>query len=227
MGAYVTAENIVRKTAEWREEIAAYNRRDLRPDAERSALLVIDMQNHFGDPDGAAFMEAVPAVLPNIGRLVGVYRERGLPVIFTAHVHEDERRDGGNMSLWWGDLIMKGTRDARIMRDLEPRESEKVVTKSRYSAFYNTELETNLRCLGVRDVVITGVMTNLCCESTARDAFFRDYRVFFVMDATAAVTEEFHVSTLRNLAYGFACITETTTILEELSRTRAHACSSR
>ncbi len=219
MRAYVTSSNIVQKTAEWRKEISPYNRHDLVLDAGRSALLVIDMQNYFGDPEGGAFMDAVPAVLPNIRDLVRAYRDAGLPVVYTAHVHEDLRSDGGNMSRWWGDLIMEGTRDALIMRDLEPGEGEKVIRKNRYSAFYNTELETNLRCLDVRDVVITGVMTNLCCESTARDAFFRDYRVFFVMDGTASVTEEFHLSTLRNLAYGFACVTETASILETLSRT--------
>jgi isochorismate hydrolase len=64
------------------------------------------------------------------------------------------------------------------------------------------------------------VMTNLCCESTARDAYFRDYRVFFVMDGTGTVDEELHLATLKNLAFGFAYITDTEQILRSVSRER-------
>lgn len=75
-----------------------------------------------------------------------------------------------------------------------------------------------LRCLGVSDVIITGVMTNLCCESTARDAYFRDYRVFFVMDGTGTVDEELHLATLKNLAFGFAYVTDTEQISRSVTR---------
>jgi nicotinamidase-related amidase len=108
---------------------------------------------------------------------------------------------------------MEGTPASEIHPDVAPLPGEKVVSKSRYSAFYNTDLETVLRSLDIRDLVISGVMTNLCCESTARDAFYRDYRVHFLLDATGAANEEFHISTLTNLAYGFAYIVETDQIL--------------
>jgi isochorismate hydrolase len=68
----------------------------------------------------------------------------------------------------------------------------------------------------VEDLILTGVMTNMCCESTARDAYFRDYRVFFPADATAATTEEMHRASLINLAYGFASITTTEKLLDQL-----------
>ncbi|MGM0401833.1 MAG: isochorismatase family protein, partial [Chloroflexota bacterium] len=99
---------------------------------------------------------------------------------------------------------------------------EKVVDKHRYSAFYGTDLQTVLRCLEVEDVVIAGVMTNLCCESTARDAYYRDYRVFFPADATGTVTERMHLASLLNLAFGFAYVTLTSKILEGMERDHSH-----
>jgi len=92
------------------------------------------------------------------------------------------------------------------------------VFKHRYSAFYNTDLETILRCLKVEDVVITGIMTNMCCESTARGAYYRDYRVFFPADGTGSVIEEMHVASLLNLAFGFASVTTCESLLEQVER---------
>ena len=73
--------------------------------------------------------------------------------------------------------------------------------------FYGTDLEIVLRVLRVEDLAICGVLTNLCCESTARDAFFRDFRVFFHADATGTDSEEMHLASLLNLGYGFAYVT--------------------
>jgi nicotinamidase-related amidase len=69
----------------------------------------------------------------------------------------------------------------------------------------------------VEDLVITGIMTNMCCESTARDAYFRDYRVFFLADATGSISEEMQLASLLNLAFGFAWVTSVNTILEQLA----------
>jgi isochorismate hydrolase len=110
-------------------------------------------------------------------------------------------------------MIIDGTPESEIHDDLRPQKNEKVVHKNRYSAFYNTDLETVLRVLKIEDLVVSGVMTNLCCESTARDAYFRDFRVFFTADGTAAMTEEMHLASLLNLAYGFARITVTRELL--------------
>lgn len=76
--------------------------------------------------------------------------------------------------------------------------------KHTYSGFYNTDLERHLKETGKTEVIITGVMTNLCCETTAREAFIRGFRVFFSSDATATINEDLHVSSLKSLAYGFA-----------------------
>ena len=72
---------------------------------------------------------------------------------------------------------------------------------------YNTDLETVLRVLRIEDLVVSGIMTNMCCESTATDAYYRDYRIFFLADGTGIVNEEMHVASLLNIAYGFGYVT--------------------
>ena len=80
------------------------------------------------------------------------------------------------------------------------------IPKNTYSAFHGTDLENKLRDLNITDLIIGGVMTNLCCETSARDAFVRDFRVFFLADGTSTISEDFHLSTLKNLGYGFATL---------------------
>ena len=113
-------------------------------------------------------------------------------------------------------MCVDGTPESEIHEDIAPHPGEKVIKKHRYSAFYNTDLETILCCRGIEDIVIVGVMTNMCCESTARDAFYRDYRIFFLADGTGGINEEMHVASLLNLAYGFADITSVENIIEQL-----------
>lgn len=215
---YVTSSNLKSKAAEWKKQITCYNLHRMKVDLKRSCLMVVDMQNFFLNPQGPTFTPGGLAILPNVARLINAFRKRGLPVIYTAHMHKSKGLDGGILGWWWEGMIIEGTKDAEIHPDLAPLPQEKVIRKHRYSAFYNTDLEIVLRCLQIGDLVITGVMTNLCCESTARDAYFRDYRVFFPMDATGTVDEELHLATLKNLAFGFAYITDTEELLRAVSR---------
>lgn len=85
---------------------------------------------------------------------------------------------------------------------------DEVVEKNTYSAFGNTRLQEMLEGMGVKEVIVTGVMTNLCCETTAREAFVRGFRVFFSADATGTADEELHEATLKNMAYGFAYLVD-------------------
>ena len=217
---HVSPSDLKARTETWKREIALYNIRRARPSLRSSCLLVVDMQNYFLDSKGPAFLPGGLAVLPNVSKLIKSFRKRKLPVIYTAHVHRSKELDGGIMGWWWDGMIMEDTWEAEIHPEIAPLPGEKTIYKHRYSAFYNTDLETVLRCLKVTDLVITGVMTNLCCESTARDAYFRDYRVFFPMDGTGAVNEELHLATLKNLAYGFAFVTTTDEILRGLLKER-------
>ena len=206
MTPYVTAETLPFKTAAWLDTVAAHNRPDLRLEKSGAALLVIDMQIFFLDPASPSFTCGGLAILPNIRDLVDSFRSAGRPVIYTRHAHHPEGLDAGIMGWWWKGMCREGTPESEIVPELAPRAGEKVVVKRRYSAFYNTDLETVLRCQGVRDLVISGIMTNMCCETTARDAYMRDHRVFFLADGTGSITEEMHVASLVNLAFGFAVI---------------------
>ena len=213
---YVISSNIGAKAEEWKREIAAYNVHRMKPDFKRSCLLVVDMQNFFLDPQSPTFTPGGLAILPNIAKLIKSFRMKKLPVIYTTYMHKSKEMDGGILSWWWEGMIIENTREAEIHPDLTPLSEEKVIRKHRYSAFYNTDLEIVLRCLGITDLIISGVMTNLCCESTARDAFFRDLRVFFLLDATGTVNEELHLATLKNLAFGFAYVIDSKDILKGL-----------
>ncbi|MBN2543513.1 isochorismatase family protein [bacterium] len=218
MGAYVTGENLQDKTGQWLEIIARFNVHKMELNPHRSALLVIDMQNYFIEPSGHLYLQGGNTIVPNIKQLIERFRDSGIPVIYTRHGHHPDRLDVGFMGWWWGDMIREGSPESEIFKEITPLPGEKVIHKHRYSAFYNTDLETILRCGKVEDLVITGVMTNLCCETTARAAYMRDYRVFFLADATAAATEEMHIASLTNLGFGFAYITTTADILDMMNK---------
>ena len=216
MNAYVTTENLQQKTHAWLERVAPFNNHNLQLNAERSALLVVDMQRFFLDPDSPTYTCGGPAVLPSVKRLIHSFRNASRPVIYTKHVHHPDFIDAGIMRWWWEGACIEGSPESEIPDEIAPLANEKVVLKHRYSAFYNTDLETILRCLNIEDLVIIGIMTNMCCESTARDAYFRDYRVFFPADATGTINEEMHVASLLNLAFGFAHIATTEELLSQL-----------
>lgn len=221
MSPYVTKRSLARQTKAWLRAIAPYNTHWMKLNPDKAALLVIDMQNDFLKPDALLFTDGGVAIIDNLKQLVRRCRRRAIPIVFTAHVHKNPRVDGGMTAKWWPDLmkrraLVQGRKGAAIVKELAPRSEELLICKHRYSAFYNTNLEIILRGLSVEDLVITGVMTNICCESTARDAFFRDFRVFFLADATGSSTEDLHVGALRNIAYAFAYVTTTGDILKSL-----------
>lgn len=216
---YVTESNLKAKASLWKQEIKPYNLHKMKPRFSTSCLMVIDMQNFFLDPQSPTFTPGGLAVLPNVTKLIKAFRKKRLPVIYTAHVHKSKEMDGGILGWWWEGMVIENTKDAEIHPRIAPLPQEKVICKHRYSAFYNTDLEITLRCLNITDLIITGIMTNLCCESTVRDAYFRDYRVFFLLDATGTVNEDLHLATLKNLAFGFAYVTDTEEILRELDKT--------
>jgi nicotinamidase-related amidase len=181
---------------------------DLDPD--RAALLVVDAQRYFLDPRSRGCMPWAPQVVGRIQELQARFRGRGRPVVFTRHAHEPDGSDGGNLAWWWHGLLRDGEPDAELVPEVAPRPGELVVRKRTYSAFLGTGLDEALRGSGVTDLVIAGVMTNLCCETSAREAFCRGFRVKFVADATSTEDEAMQLATLRNLAFGFAdvCLAE-------------------
>jgi isochorismate hydrolase len=177
-------------------ELEHYRERKARIDLNHAGLLVIDIQNYF--------RRIIQPVLGNILRVIETCRQGNVPIIFTQHGHTDPASDGGVLEDWWGELIIDGTEDWRFLPEIKIEPHNTVLPKKRYSAFFETDLEKILRSKGIEDLIISGVMTNLCCETTARDAFMRDYRVFFLIDGTATGRSELHLATLKNLGFGFA-----------------------
>lgn len=215
MQPYVTTESLGEKTQLWLEKIAPVNQHEMRLKRDKAALLVIDMQQFFLDPDSPTFTCGGLAILPTVKRLLTAFREEGRPVIYTRHVHHPGRIDAGIMEWWWEGMCIEGTPESEVNPEIAPLPSEKVILKHRYSAFYNTDLETILRCLKIEDLVVSGIMTNLCCESTVRDAYYRDYRVFFLADGTGTINEEMHLASLLNLSFGFAHVTTAHDIINQ------------
>lgn len=189
-------------------ELATYRERKATIHIEHTALLAIDLQIYF--------YRFIQPVLKNIQRVVQSCREKAIPIIFTQHGHTDVTLDGGALREWWGQVILYGTKDWRFIPEVDIDSGDTIIQKKRYSAFYETELEKILREKGIQDLIITGVMTNLCCETTARDAFMRDFRVFFLIDGTATGKEDHHLATLKNLGYGFAYLLTCDELIEDL-----------
>ncbi len=195
------------RTKDYAREVAPYLSRHrseshkLAP--ERSALFVIDMQRLFLDRSSRSFLPDSDGIVENVLGLIEAYRERALPIVFTRHAL-GRSESAGAMGRWWPDVTRDGDAASEIDPRFVPRSDEMVIRKSRYSAFVGTDLERQLRERDVTSLVITGVMTHLCCDSTARDAFMRDFDVFLVVDGTASKTEDLHVSSMKALSDGFA-----------------------
>jgi nicotinamidase-related amidase len=217
MQPYVTTEQISAKTAFWLDKVKPFNNNRMILNKDKAALMVVDVQNFFLDPNSPTFTCGGLAILPNLKKLITAFRKAGRPVIYTKHVHHPDKIDAGIMGWWWKGMCIEGTPESEVHPEISPEPGEKVILKHRYSAFYNTDLETILRCLKIEDIVITGIMTNMCCESTARDAYYRDYRVFFPADSTGSINEEMHLASLLNLSFGFAYITTAEEVLGQIS----------
>jgi nicotinamidase-related amidase len=157
---------------------------------QKTAMIVVDMQNDFVSVGAAMETPAARAVVPKIAEALNICRGAQIKVIYTAHVH---RRDGCDMGLF-DDMhppiadrvaLVDGTPGVEIYSQLAPTVGEHVIKKHRYSGFFGTDLDIILREWGVDTVIISGTTTENCCFATARDAMFRNYRVVFLSDATA------------------------------------------
>ena len=190
------------------KELTPYRERKAAINPNRTALLVIDMQNYF--------RRIIQPVLGNILKVIQSSRQGNVPIIFTQHGHTHPASDGGILEKWWGQIIIDGTEDWKFLLEIEIEPKDMILPKKRYSAFFETDLEKMLRSRGIQDLIISGVMTNLCCETTARDAFVRDYRVFFLIDGTATGRSELHLATLKNLGFGFAYLLTCDELVEML-----------
>ena len=215
--SYVSAKNLERKAKKWIMDASAYAPKGKRPEfcPENAALLVLDMQHFFLDLDSHAFLPAGRAILPNVALTAKEFQAKKLPVIFTKHALK-KGEDPGAMGRWWKDVLQECDPRSEIVKALQAKAGKNILRKSQYDAFQDTNLEKILRSAGVRQVVISGVMTSLCCETTARSAFVRGFDVFFLADGTATTNEILHISALRTLAQGFAQVVSCREIISKL-----------
>ncbi len=197
----------------WMEAIEPLQAVRFDLDWDHAVLLVMDMQHVF--LEGSSKVGDAEAVIARTQDLVSEFRKRGRPVIYTRHLHKDDGSDGGNLMWWWGSIIRESSENGQLHPSMAPEEGDLVLRKNTYDAFNGTELAERLQEMGVTDLVICGVMTNLCCETTARAAFTRDLRVKFVADGTSTAADSMQIATLINLSYGFAEVVLAEDLLSE------------
>lgn len=178
---------------------------------QEAALLILDMQEYFLEESSHAYVPSGKTIIPGLNRVIGYFREFNRPVIFTQHINSEA--NAGKMASWWSELIRPEHSQANIHPDLDFRENE-ILVKSQYDAFFRSDLKHVLTESSSRQLVICGVMSHLCCETTARSAFVQGFDVFFPIDGSASYNSEFHQATLQNLGHGFAVLTKLSRLLE-------------
>ncbi|MBI4368782.1 MAG: isochorismatase family protein [Elusimicrobia bacterium] len=209
---YVNHENLREKTVSWLSKIHQ-SRRHVKLCRDRTwGLLIVDMQNFFLDPRSPAFLPASRTIMPNVWRLAENFKKSARPIFWAAHTHSGEAR---LMSAWWRHQAPSSSYWSQIAKPLEASPGQ-IFEKYSYGALSSPDLTRAIKAAGVDALVIAGVMTNLCVESTARQAFDSNIATIIAADAAAAMTEKFHLAGLQNLALGFSLIEDTLTIIKRL-----------
>lgn len=198
-------------------------------DASRAALLVVDMQHAFVEPGRPSAVPAALAIVPNINRLAAAFRDAAGAVAwvyttFSADALNDwSAFFGGVYSVDFSRSVIEhlsaGAPGHALWRGLDVRPQDQRLSKDRFSAFLpgHCELEARLRERGIDTVVITGTLTNVCCESTARDAVMRNFSVVMVADGNAALSDADHNASMNALAQTFGDVMTTAQVLERLT----------
>ena len=199
-----------------------------RLDAARTALLVIDMQTAFCAPGAPAEVPLARAIVPAINELSAALRALGIPVIWVLHANTS--RDGrSDWDLFFNHVVGDGVRERTlaalapgqqtIWHELQVGAEDYTVIKNRYSALIagSSQLERLLRSLGIDTVLIAGTKTNVCCESTARDAMMLDFKTVMVSDCCAALSDEEHRAALENIFQQFGDVLTAAETLKKLA----------
>lgn len=183
-------------------------------DSERSALVVIDMQNTFCEPGSPSEVQSSREIVPSINALSARLRDMGVPIIWMLHAntHAHGRSD---WDLFFNHVVADEVRQRTIdslapgrqavWKDLHTRSTDITLIKNRYSALVpgSSTLERVLRNLNIDTLMIAGTKTNICCEATARDAMMLDFKVVMLSDCCAALLDDEHRSTLENIIQQF------------------------
>ena len=202
-------------------------------DPARTALIVVDLQNGFMAPGQPAEIAPAREIVPNVNRLAAATRAAGGTVVWIQNTITPESEKSWSIYLGnfanedWGLRMRRaftpGDFGHALYPSLEVRPSDLTVRKTRFSAFVPgaSELDSILRGRGINTLIVVGTATNVCCESTARDAMMLNYKVFFVSDANACRTDEEHNATLAILLMMFADVRSTDEMVNLLQRSAA------
>ncbi|WP_019007467.1 cysteine hydrolase family protein [Cohnella laeviribosi] len=198
----------------------------------KTAVIVVDVQNDYCHPEGALAgagndVSAIKEMMPNLHRLLESARGHSIPVIFVQTFHEaatDSEAWASRFQNGSNQICRTGTWGADFF-EVVPLPGDIIVNKHRYSAFINTRLDSVLRTLKVETLVITGVSTNVCVESTARDGFMLDYRIVLLKDACASYSRLAHEMTLENIDTYFGTVVETQDVIAFWQEQEANAAS--
>lgn len=199
----------------------------------RTALIVVDLQNFFLQPGSPLEIPEARVIIPNVNALSQAVRSAGGLVVFLQHTFDDagprpmpawQYKDPSVRQVLAKGLAA-GSEGHALFPTLERHEGDVRVNKYRPSAFVpgSSDLHDHLQARKIDTLIIVGCVTNVCCESTARDAQMMDYRVLFVADATAAANDDVHNASLLTLQYYFADVVSTRTVLERIQRSNAQS----
>ena len=190
-------------------------------DPKTAALVVVDMQNDFCHSEGALAQNRqspvlIQAMAPRLRTLIASARQAGIAIVHVRTHHSPwtnssawTRRKLGAVSRCfpnsWGADWYEGF-DPILGDEWSPETHEYVVTKHRYSGFWDTDMDLILRSHGIQSLIMTGEATNVCVETTARDGYMRDYSIVFVADGTATYNQAVHDATLHNMSTHFGTV---------------------
>ncbi len=174
----------------------------IRLPADRTAVIVVDMQNDFVKPQGKLYVPSAEQTVPKIRLLLDNARKHRVMVVYTKDTHYP----GDPEHSIWGQHVVKGSWGWEIVDELKPVANEIVIEKTRYDGFYGTPLDDILRVYGIEYVVITGTVANICVLHTAASAALRWYKVVVPIDAISAINEFDYYVALRQLDFLYRAI---------------------
>ena len=166
----------------------------------KTAVVVIDMINDF--VTGIFKNKRAEKIIPNVRQLVNFARENKIPVVYVNDAHMPDVDVEFDV---WPKHAVAGTLGAQVIDELKPKMSDFVLHKRRYSAFQGTDLDQLLRELKVDTLILTGVVTDICIQHTAADAFFRGYRIIVPVDCVEANDEQTQKAALDYLKRVYGC----------------------
>ncbi|QZA88675.1 cysteine hydrolase [Salinarchaeum sp. IM2453] len=162
-------------------------------ESDKTAIIVVDMQNGFCHPDGSLYAPESENVIEPVTELVSKAKDAGTQVIYTRDVHPPEQFEDAHYYDEfdrWGEHVVEGSWEAELVNELPVGEEDHVVEKHTYNAFYQTELDGWLSARGINTLVFCGTLANVCVLHSAGAAGLRDYRPVLISDAIGYIEED-------------------------------------